>query len=436
MFRKIEIWILYLVVVIGLIFSLIFGALVRQELAGKKLGWFSKTALAIAEMPREISILVKFVRGDGLALDKKFPAQIGFEGKPNQQQAYLLLSRYDKGLQEGVVELVDLTNFDVLHTWNPDIDYFNSMVEKEADFKFLDRDQNNRRALLLHPLLMPDGGLVFSRGPLRKINACSDLIFQVTNDFYHHSVEVDIDGNIWASSYLNPRTYPENEVGEKSRLDGGYSEDAIVKLTPTGKILFEKSVSQIFEENGLEYLLNSIGTNFNRDPTHLNDIQPVYSDSKHWKQGDVFLVLSHQSMVVLYRPSLNKIIWKGTGKYFHPHDVDVLNDSQISVFNNNAKFFFNGSSVDGHNEIIVYDFDDDKYFKYMKNSLIQTDVRTTTQGRARFYLTGIYLLKKQIMAGRCILTLTVLCGGLTLIWWIMVKPILLGGQGFYTEKKI
>ena len=133
------------------------------------------------------------------------------------------------------------------------------------------------------------------------------------------------------------------KVGNELNADGGYADDGIVKLSPDGEILFEKSVSQIFIDNGLEYLLFSVGDrNFTLDPIHLNDIQPVNFDSKYWKKGDVFISIRHQSMVFLYRPSTNKIIWKGTGPFFHQHDVDILNDHQISVFNNNSKDFVTG----------------------------------------------------------------------------------------------
>ena len=53
--------------------------------------------------------------------------------------------------------------------------------------------------------------------------------------------------------------------------------------------MFEKFISQIFIDNGLRYLIFSIGTNDSeKDPIHLNDIQPFDFDSKFWKKGDVF----------------------------------------------------------------------------------------------------------------------------------------------------
>ena len=113
------------------------------------------------------------IRGHGgnLIVEDKFPTLDGFGGTPNSQESYLLLSRYDGDLQEGLVELIDLRNFEVMHTWNPDIDAFNDLVEQVDEFKYLDRDANNSRKILKHPKLTRDGGLLFKRSsPLRKID--------------------------------------------------------------------------------------------------------------------------------------------------------------------------------------------------------------------------------------------------------------------------
>ena len=93
-------------------------------------------------------------------------------------------------------------------------------------------------------------------------------------------------------------------------------------------------------------------------------------------------------MVLLYRPSSNKIIWKGTGPFFHQHDVNILNDYSISVFNNNSKYFAGGNVVDGHNEVITYNFKTNEYSSYLKNSLINNDVRTITEGRSEILPNG------------------------------------------------
>ena len=388
MFKKIEIWILYLTILLSILFAIGFGVLVRQELVGSiKAGWVSKTALTLAEIPKNIR---KNSKGGDFVVEDRFPNFDGFNGNPNSEETYLLLSKYEGDLQEGVVELVDLRNFEILHTWNPDIDAFNNLVEQVDEFKYLNRDWNNKRSMLMHPKLTTGGGLLFGwEKPLREIDVCSNLVFQNPHDIFHHSIETDIDGNIWVPSHFYPQSLPIEKVGRDIMNEGGFYDDAIVKLSPEGEILFEKSVSQIFIDNGLEYLLFSVGDmHFDSDPIHLNDIQPVNFDGEFWKKGDVFLSLRHQSMVLLYRPSTNEIIWKGTGPFFSQHDVDILDDHRISIFNNNSKYFVDGDVVDGHNEVIIYDFKTNKYSFYLKDSLIENDVRTTTRGRSEILKNG------------------------------------------------
>ena len=391
MFKKIEIWILYLILFLFFPLLIVYGSLVRHEMVGgtalKKVnaGWLSQTALFLAEIP----INVKKYFSSELKLPDRFPDLEGFDGEPNNDETYLLLSRYDGDLREGVVELIDLTNFQILHKWNPDINKFNKLVKKIDEFKYLNRDGHNARHIPRHPILLNDGGLVFRSLPLRKINECSDLVFQVTKDAFDHSLELDKSGNIWARSYLYPQTIDEKIVGRETLEQGGYYDDAIVKLSPDGEILFEKSVSQIFIDNGLDYLLFANGNDYENDPIHLNDIQPVDFDGDFWKKGDVFLSMRNQSMVLLYRPSTNKIIWKGNGPFFHQHDVDIIDDHRIAIFNNNSiNVVGNTNIVNGHNEVNIYNFKTEKYSSYLKSSLEDYDVRTVTQGRSEILPNG------------------------------------------------
>ena len=60
MFKKIEIWVLYLTIIIGLLLALGFGVLVRQEIEGttKKgsidISFLSKPAAFIARLPEQL----------------------------------------------------------------------------------------------------------------------------------------------------------------------------------------------------------------------------------------------------------------------------------------------------------------------------------------------------------------------------------------------
>ena len=62
--------------------------------------------------------------------------------------------------------------------------------------------------------------------------------FQNTHDDFHHSIETDIDGNIWVPSHIYPQILPIEKVGRDIRENGFY-DDAIVKLSPDGEIFLK-----------------------------------------------------------------------------------------------------------------------------------------------------------------------------------------------------
>ena len=392
MFKKIEIWILYLVVLLGIPVTIGFGSVVRHEiLGGKKFGLISKTALFLAEMPKTVRLASN--QSAVHELKDRFPSLNGFNGTPNLSESYLLLAKYDGDLKEGIVQLIDLKNFNVLHTWNPDFDEFNKSIEKIDIFKNLKRDDNDGRALMRHPLFLKDGSLVFSStyAPLKKIDACSNLLFQ-TNQKTHHSIEKDKEGNLWVPIHIYPKTLPEEIIGKNIT----YLEDGILKLSSSGKILFKKSLSQIFIENNLKNYLYGNGDSFIHDPLHLNDIQPVEFDGEYWKKGDLFLSLRNQSMIVLYRPSTNKIVWKRQSPFLNQHDIDILDDHRISIFDNHMLLTYTKQAiVDGSNQVLIYNFKTDQFSPYLKNSLIENDVRTATQGLSEILPNGDLFVEEQ-----------------------------------------
>ena len=165
MFKKLEAWILYLTILTGLLFSIFFGLLVYQEIQAKqwmgmahntrtnpRFPFLSKTAVFLVEIPANLKIMLA---GNRHIVKDRFPEVSGFVGKGTDEEMYLLLSRYDGDLEEGVVELVDLRTFKILHTWNPDIDLFNSLIDtSRKEFENLKRDNNNKRNLLFSPMFI------------------------------------------------------------------------------------------------------------------------------------------------------------------------------------------------------------------------------------------------------------------------------------------
>ena len=85
---------------------------------------------------------------------------------------------------------------------------------------------------------------------------------------------------------------------------------------------------------------------------------------------------------------------ESTGNFYHQHDVDIINEHAISIFNNNSKDFFDGDKVDGHNEIIIYDFVKNQHSSYLKDSLAKEHAETIYQGRVKFAKWRSFLRKQ------------------------------------------
>ena len=113
------------------------------------------------------------------------------------------------------------------------------------------------------------------------------------------------------------------------------------------------------------------------EPSEEELVLDIYAEAVDaLKKGDVFLSLRNQSMIMLYRPSTDEVVWFKAGPYMQQHDVDIINDHQISIFNNNAIHTYRGDIVDGNNEVMIYDFKTDKLSKHLEESLNKLQVRS------------------------------------------------------------
>ena len=384
-----------LLIIVGLASHVVFGYLVRKHHDRDKEDWLTPIMEVCSEITKLPKRFVEILRNEGTAQpfklgEDRFPELSGFTGSPNAKEMYLLNTRYDVTLDECIVELVDLRNFETLHTWNPDLDAMEDLIDL------------GRKTRLFHPIMESDGSLVvvtdywnlyLEEGiedlSLVRVDPQGKLVQSWKGNF-HHSLERNADGNYWGCV-----THDEKVSGYKY----SYFHDGIKKVSPQGETLFYKSIVELFVENEMGYLIFSSDRSPSEDPTHINEVQPVDFDGEYWKKGDVFLLLRNQSMVLLYRPSTNKIIWKGTGHFSRQHDVDILDQSRISIFNNNTSYrvlgedsfkmqYSRSGTLQGNNQVVIYDFATDQYSLYLDEALRREDVKTNNQGLSRILPDG------------------------------------------------
>jgi hypothetical protein len=305
-----------------------------------------------------------------------------------EEDVYALTSYSDTGTSRSIV-VRNLKNDSVLHKWtvnNP-------------------HDEITR---IFHPVYLSDGSLVYYFGytwsPMRRIDASGNVIWEQDQFIFHHGMELNKDGDIWACARVGDSNSGMCKIENRTVF---YFDYTIAKLDiETGEVLFHKSISELLKENNLaNYILKAPSIN---DPIHLNDIQPALKSTDYYEEDDVFLSLRTLSCIIHYRPSTNKVIKIIEGPFVNQHDVDFLNDHTLAIFNNNLYVGgFYGTDVapadssklvdmgDFYSNIVTYDLRNGE-FSFIGDSIFRANkIYTGSEGLQIFIDPKTYFVEEQ-----------------------------------------
>lgn len=356
LFRRIEVWIACLVAITMILGGVCLSFVLKNEVEARATPFgkpgYGKLGAAIYQVA-SIPDTLRQLTNSGEPLEasqyKRFDGRRGwtFAGPAPVDPGYLLLSRIDGDRPGAVVELLSLTDFTLRHRWELDPDAL--FAGLGSDLPQSDLSQlTPARFRAMHPLLTAGGQLVLhgQTSPIVDVNGCNVRQWRTDTLAYHHSLNLDADGNFWS---------PASVRSDKDKTNADGTHDALAKIGPDGRLLWSKTIADLLVENDMTYLIYHAYEK-TPDPLHLNDVQPVMSDGPYWKKGDVFISLRTPSMILLYRPTTGKVIWSKAGPWIQQHDVDVLDDHRISVFDNNVEDRGAGGFIDGSSQMRIYDF--------------------------------------------------------------------------------
>ena len=106
LFKKVELWLVFLLAILGLVGLSLYGAILRNELRGwGEYGRLGDAVVAIAEIPATAEQLLGADEGMRAAERAEFESRSGWSvfGDISQQEGFLLLSRFDGGLDRHFV---------------------------------------------------------------------------------------------------------------------------------------------------------------------------------------------------------------------------------------------------------------------------------------------------------------------------------------------
>ena len=396
---RVELWIVALVLPLV---TLGFGAFMKDgaERSAPLGGTPGRVAFRIGAMPERLfrrffpdPVLHAFAYG--LAKEQRFPAETGLvfaEPSPplpgrggtgrereDGEAGYLAVARHVPVSEEDVaepdgtgsvsvqlpvvVEIIDLNRREIVHAWKP--------VSGGRLQRFF---------------ILPDGSLLAGgQDVVFRMDACSNVVWEQPLGA-HHSFERDGDGNFWSPWTVAPNTLPHKKPD--------FVEDGFVRFSPAGAVLSRIELSGALMRAGHRHLFYGYGAHSTR-PFHMNDVEPVLQDGPFWRRGDLFVSLRNSSVVLLYRPATDEVLWLQAGPWQQQHDVDIVSDSRISVYSNNTFLDEEGAErVWGANEVYVHDFATGETRSPWREAMRRHDVRTETAGGATLFEDGGVMLEE------------------------------------------
>jgi hypothetical protein len=255
--------------------------------------------------------------------------------EPGALAAGLVLVSHMVADRAEVVRIIDEPG-NVLHEWP--IDWFE--LWPNPDHLSEDVKPKSRPGTSIHGLkLLPDGDLVFNFENLGliRLDYCGNVVWRLPY-LTHHSVELADDGNLWVSGKI----VHEQAVERMPNFVPPFQEYTVVEVAPTGEILREISLYDLFVANGLRGLLylsarNNYGTRVTGDTLHLNDVEPFPANMTPgvFGPGDVMVSLRNANAILVFNRDTGRVKYANVGSVVRQHDPDFVDGNTISVFDNN-----------------------------------------------------------------------------------------------------
>ena len=296
--------------------------------------------LDVAELPNNVKTALKVFSGSARqkGVSNIYSNYIAPTNLHKNLSGFLLLSRLAEN-GASYVSIVNLSNglskaINIPKNIDSSGNYSGSLDGSESRRQ----EATSRQQTFWHPHLSENGGLTYCTpwNDLVSIDINNMQIRWKVRGAFHHSIEVDYNGDLWACGAIQPGSIRGAKNNSK-HSNKRFEDQALVKISSTGKILKTISVSDLILNSGLEYVLyGASNPNIILDPLHLNQITPIHEDAGVLKKGFLLVSLRNVSTILLVDPESESIKWYQTGPWMNQHCVLPIGTSEFSVFDNHS----------------------------------------------------------------------------------------------------
>ena len=213
--------------------------------------------------------------------------------------------------------------------------------------------------------IQPDGSVLFNIAEkgLVKLDRCGDVVWTLDR-MTHHSITPNPDGSFWIPSKGDTRLVSEDlflpgvtRQTITSKSHHGWYEDQLLLVSKDGEVEAEISLLNAMFVPELEAALHTIALIAPTDPTHINDIEVVTpalaARLDGVETGDLLISVRNLNMLAIVNPGSGELVWHKTGGWWNQHDPDILENGDITIYNNGPPSFHVGDRYPGSNIILL-----------------------------------------------------------------------------------
>ncbi|HEX3993393.1 MAG TPA: arylsulfotransferase family protein [Acetobacteraceae bacterium] len=190
-------------------------------------------------------------------------------------------------------------------------------------------------------LIYEQSGLAPSDSALIKLDKDSHILWK-TQIKVHHAIAV-VDHQIYALSSVNRPAGRELNPFAVATVD-----QAVSTLSPDGTVLSTHSILDAMLNTTSMRLANIAAIGEPLDPLHVNSIDVLNSQNARFipgaTPGDVLLSLRNLDMLAVVSLHTNRVIWALRGAWRRQHDVKMLPNGHILMFDNQGGLTSHGRS--------------------------------------------------------------------------------------------
>jgi Arylsulfotransferase (ASST) len=205
-------------------------------------------------------------------------------------------------------------------------------------------------------LIEPDGSIIFNFEWFAtvKLDRCGSTVWTLPK-YSHHSISRASDGSYWI-----PGLAVYEEQTPWPLVQPPATDHTLMKISPDGRVLLEKSLTEIIFDNHLHALLFSDGddqVSTTGEIVHLNDIEELTIEMAgaypSFETGDLLISIRDHNMLLVINPVDFRVKWSQVGPWMRQHDPDFQSDGTITVFNNNSDGTVDGARLGGSNIVRI-----------------------------------------------------------------------------------